>query len=297
VSLPQAFGQNGPGGAAALAGERPSQARWQPQLARRARRLQWASLAALALAVEAVARWGWVSPSTLVPATSMVQQLVRWVAGGAIPSAYFARTGSPSLWVHVAATAQAVLWSFLLAVLTGTAVGVAMWRAPGLARAVYPYLLLYYAVPTFALYPLLILLFSSGMAPIVTLGWLFSVAAVVASTYIGLKRVDGEVYVKVGRALGLSSGAMLRWIYLPAAAPMLFAGWKLALTYSIIGVIASEFITSYRGLGYIIDRSYRNFETANMYAGILLVLLCSLGVLAALNRLERRIHRLGGQRR
>ena len=263
----------------------------------RAQLLRWATLAGILAVLETLARTGRVSPSTLVPVSAMVARLAQFLTDGSIPSAYFARTGSPSLWTHLAATGQAVLLSFVLAAGVGSLVGLIMWRVPAVAKALYPYLLLYYAVPTFALYPLLILLFSSGLTPIVVLGFLFSVAAVVASTYIGLVRVDREVYVRVGRALGLSFGQMLRHIYLPAAAPYLFAGWKLAFTYSIIGVIASEFITSYRGLGYVIDRAYRNFETTNMYAGILLVLLASVAALAVLNRLEARVNRAAGRER
>ena len=268
-----------------------------PAAPSKAQLLRWATLAALLALLEVLARTGRVSPSTLVPVSEMVARLAQFLTGGAIPSSYFARTGSPSLWTHLAATGQAVLLSFILAVGIGSLVGVAMWRVPTVARALYPYLLLYYAVPTFALYPLLIVLFSSGLTPIVVLGFLFSVGAVVASTYMGLTRVDREVYVRVGRAMGLSFGQMLRHIYLPAAAPYLFAGWKLAFAYSIIGVIASEFITSYRGLGYVIDRAYRNFETANMYAGILLVLLASVAALAVLNRLEARLNRAAGRER
>ena len=270
---------------------------WGASTAVAARWLRRGTVAGLVVLVEALARSGAVSSSTLVPVSEMVARLGEVVVRGTIPSPYFARTGSPSLWVHLAATAQSVGLSFLLALVVGTGVGLLMWRLPVVARALQPYLLLYYAVPTFALYPLLILLFSSGLVPIVVLGFLFSVAAVVASTHIGLSRVDREVYVQVGRSLGLRPAQMLRHIYLPAASPYLFAGWKLAFTYSIIGVIASEFITSYRGLGYVIDRAYRNFETANMYAGILLVLLTSGLALALLGRLEAHRHRSGGGRR
>ena len=41
-------------------------------------------------------------------------------------------------------------------------------------------------------------------------------------------------------------------IRLPYSLPFLFNGMKISITLAIIGVIVGEFITSQRGLGYII---------------------------------------------
>ena len=49
-------------------------------------------------------------------------------------------------------------------------------------------------------------------------------------------------------------------IRLPAAAPHLFSGLKLAVAYSFIGVIAGEFILSTKGVGHEIAYAYNNFD-------------------------------------
>jgi NitT/TauT family transport system permease protein len=53
----------------------------------------------------------------------------------------------------------------------------------------------------------------------------------------------------------------------------LFTGAKLAVVYSFIGVIGSEFILSSGGVGYRISFSYNNFQSDVMYGLILFVLL------------------------
>jgi NitT/TauT family transport system permease protein len=61
-------------------------------------------------------------------------------------------------------------------------------------------------------------------------------------------------------------------LQLPAAAPYVLAGGKLAIAYGFIGVIASEFILSGQGLGFAIGFAYNGFDTRTMYGLILFIL-------------------------
>ncbi|MER3398345.1 MAG: hypothetical protein C4316_07385 [Chloroflexota bacterium] len=255
--------------------------------------LLWGSLLGLLAVIEAATRSGSVRRSILVPPTELGQTLLEILTTGRIPSPYLARTGESFLFVHLGTTGLAVGASFGLGLLVGTVLGVLLWRMPWLERALRPYLLVYYALPIVALYPVLILLFSIGPVPVIALGFLFSVGAITVNTYLGLREVGRSVYVKVGRSLRLGAFKLARHIYLPAAGPYLFSGWRLGFTYSIIGVVASEFITSSRGIGYAIKRTYDNFETANMYALIGLIILITAAVMVVLDGIEGRINRAG----
>ena len=252
--------------------------------------LRWASALAVVAGLEAIARAGLVRPSVLVPVSEMLGRLGEIILTGTIPSPYFRRAGTPSVMYHLASTVEEVGASFALAAAVGLPLGALLWRARALFEILAPYLVAYYAVPVFALYPLFILAFGAGVLPIVLIGFLFGVVVIIVNTAIGLRRVDGEVYPRVGRSLNLSRAQLLYGIYLPAASPFVFTGLKLGFTYSLIGVVAAEFIVSTHGLGHIIDRSYRTFETANMYAGIWLVLVLALAAIGALSRLESALY-------
>ncbi len=252
--------------------------------------LRWLTVLAFLLVLEVLPRAGLVRPSTLEPVSVILVRLGEILFSGTIPSPYFARAGTPTLASHLSATLGSILVSYAGAVLIGTPAGVLLWRFPVLARILNPYLVVYYALPIFALYPLFILLFGIGFLPIVLLGFLFAVVVVIVNTALGLRRVDEEIYPKVGRSLGLRPVQMYLSIYLPGAAPFVFSGWKLAFVYSTISVIASEFLISVRGLGHVIDRSYRNFETANMYAAIILVIGGVMLANSVLTWIERRLY-------
>src|SRR5690625_2965971 len=101
--------------------------------------------------LEIAPRAGWVVVLTLIPLPEMTAQLWEMFTDGTI-------------WPHLIATGSMVAASFLLAVVTGLALGYLLWRRKLLYQFVSPYLVTYYALPIFAFYPVLIGIF--GVNPI-----------------------------------------------------------------------------------------------------------------------------------
>jgi NitT/TauT family transport system permease protein len=227
--------------------------------------------------IEFAPQMGLVGRTTLIPLSEMVDELVALLVAG-------------DLTPHIIQTFTAVFGAFLLAVAVGVPAGVVLWRVETLKEVLDPYLLIYYAVPFFAFYPLLISLLGLGILPILTIAWGFSVVIIVTNTASGLTEIPEE-YVLVGRDLNLSGFQMLRHVYLPAAVPYVFTGLKLGFVYALIGTIASEFILADSGLGWLISYAYNNFDVRGMYASMLLVVLLALTVNAVLVLVERRLHR------
>jgi NitT/TauT family transport system permease protein len=157
-------------------------------------------------------------------------------------------------------------------------------------RVLDPYLIAYYAVPIFVFYPLFVAIFGLSRIPIVLIGYLLGVIAIVVNTANGFRNVP-EVYQNVGESLQLNSKQTFRHIYLPAAGPYIFTGLKLAFIYSFIGVIASEFILSNSGLGYLVQYNYQNFSTNEMYAVMLLLATVAIIANLVLIRIEDRLYR------
>lgn len=239
-----------------------------------------ALLVALVLAaVEVLPRTELVDPVTLVPLSEMLEQLV-------------AMLGSGALTPHLTATGSMVLAAFLLASLTGMLIGYVLWRLPRVYRVLDPYLTSYYAMPFFAFYPVLVAIFGLSRVPVILIAWAWAVVAVIVGTVGGLRKIP-TVYHKVTAVYRLSRWQAFRRVYVPAAAPLVFNGVKLALSYSIIGVIASEFILAPNGLGWLVSYNYENFAVAQMYAVILLIVVLTIALTSAIGLVQRRIQRLG----
>ncbi|MQA98566.1 MAG: ABC transporter permease subunit [Streptosporangiales bacterium] len=241
----------------------------------------WSILLVVAgvLTVEAASRLGLISTVDLVPVTVMAGRAAELVTD----PAFLTRQLLPTLGLIAA--------GFAAAAVLGVAVGLLLWRSPWWSDALQPYLNIYYAIPTFAVYPILVVLFGTGPVPILLLATAFSVVVIIANALIGFRSVPVAVD-KLARANRLGRRAHLTKILLPAAVPDIAAGLRLGLVYATIAVLATEFILATRGLGHFISQAYHTFHTVDMYAGILLIclvaLVLNLGVGAVLSRLDWR---------
>ena len=187
-----------------------------------------AVLAGLVVLLEICSRTGIIDPLTVIPPSEMVVSMVDHV-------------GSGELSESIVNTFSTIVLAFVLAVGLGTLAGALIHRSSRLRDVADPLLASYYSVPTFIFYPLLVALLGLGKAPLVVLGVLSAAPAVMISTLSGLDGVP-PVLMKLSRIHRLSVARTLWWIILPAALPRLFTGFKLALSYALIGVIAGEFV-------------------------------------------------------
>lgn len=230
----------------------------------------------LLVLIEFGPKTGVVGRTTLIPLSEMLAELQTLLVSG-------------ELTPHIVQTFSAVFGAFALAVLTGIPAGILLWKFDTLKQILDPYLLIYYAIPFFAFYPLLISILGLGTAPIIAIAWGFSVVIMVTNTASGLAEIP-EAYVLAGRDMNLSSWQMLRYVYLPASVPYVFTGLKLGFVYALIGTIASEFILAESGLGWLISYNYNNFDVEGMYAAMLLVILLALATNAGLIAIENRLY-------
>ena len=234
-------------------------------------------IVAAILALELACRTGLVSPLAVVPPSMMVVGLARAFTSVAVLT---------DLWW----TALTVTIAITASVLGGFVLGFVLHGQPRVRRHVEPLLAVYYAVPNFAFYPLLIVLFGLGVGPLVVLGTMYGIVAMLASTLLAFDRVP-RVMSRTARVFHLSPVQEILKIRLPAAMPWLFAGVKLAIAYSLIGIIAGEFILSTKGIGHRIAFAYDNFDIVTMYGMILFVLLLVGGVNMLLHGREQRLMR------
>lgn len=245
---------------------------------RATRRLGWARLALITGAVavlEAVCRSGLISRQVMIPPSQMATALWDLLVSGRFNA-------------DIGQTMACIVIALVLAAIVGFAAGVALHALPRLRQAIDPLLATYYAVPFFVFYPVLIVIFGLGRGPVIAIAFLFAVVAMIMNTLNGLDRVP-PVLTKVARVHHLSPLAAALQLKLPAAAPYLFTGLKLAIAYVFIGVIASEFIMADSGLGYQISYAYNNFDNRTMYALMLFVIVVVTGVNMALYVWERHV--------
>jgi NitT/TauT family transport system permease protein len=193
---------------------------------------------------------------------------------------------SGSLNVAIAKTLTNASIAVSLALAVGVAAATLLHGYRAVRETLDPLFATYYAVPIFAFYPLLIVLLGLGDAPQIMIGCMLGVVAVIVNTLNGLDRVPA-VLKKTAQIQRMGTVETALKVTLPYAAPYVLTGAKLAVAYSLIGIIGAEFIMSRGGMGYEISFAYNNFDNATMYPLILLILLVSITVNGALSRWEK----------
>jgi NitT/TauT family transport system permease protein len=178
---------------------------------------------------------------------------------------------------HLWPTLIQTLWGFLLAVIGGVLLAIIIALTDVGRRAVMPLLVVAQIVPKIAVAPLLMLWFGLGDLSRVLIAFLVAFFPMVINTASGLSSVEPEVTL-LGRAFARSKWMFFRKIQLPHAMPYIFDGMKVSITLAIIGVIVAEFVSSERGLGYLIIFANGQLDTVMMMTAIVVLSAVGLGL-------------------
>lgn len=194
------------------------------------------------------------------------------------------------IWPSLAVTGQELVLSYVIGVTAGVLAGYWLGRSPRVAAIVEPYVMALYGVPKIALAPLFVIWFGIGIWSKVTLGGTMVFFLVFYNVFAGVRSVEREL-VNLALVMGASERQLGRQIYLPAAAPYLLLGMRMAIPYAVIGVIVGEFTASVSGLGLFINYASSTYDPAGVFAGIFILLAVVTTLNAAATRIERRVLR------
>jgi NitT/TauT family transport system permease protein len=148
-------------------------------------------------------------------------------------------------------TLFATLIAFALSGIAGVLAGLTLFEFPRAKRMLDPFLTALNSMPRIALAPIFILWFGIELTSKVALAFSLGFFIVLLSTYAGIRNVD-PILMRLSRSLGCTPWQQFTKIMLPWAVPSVFAGLKLALIYSFLGVVTSEMLASKVGLGQLI---------------------------------------------
>jgi len=170
--------------------------------------------------------------------------------------------------VTLARFAEGFLLAALLAVLAGVILGYFRFLHSLLATMIE----LLRPMPSVAIIPVAILLLGIGDGMIVSVTVYASLWPILINTIDGVRNIDATL-IDTGRTFGLSRWRILWQIILPGASPFIATGLRIGLSIALILVTTAEMIAGSQGLGFFILDEERAMNSANMYAGIVVVAL------------------------
>lgn len=178
----------------------------------------------------------------------------------------------------------------LLGFLVGTVLAFMLGTLVALSRRVeyflYPFIVMFQAMPKVALAPLIIVWFGLGLTSKVINAALVAFFPLMVNTIVGLRSAE-EDRINLMRSLAASRTQIFFMLQLPNALPYIFAGLEIAMIFALIGAIVAEFVGAEKGLGMLIQSMNFNMDVAGQFS-ILLILsllgLCLNGIVALLRR-------------
>jgi ABC-type nitrate/sulfonate/bicarbonate transport system permease component len=179
---------------------------------------------------------------------------------------------------------------YFFAVLGGIVGGLALGLSERLRLACHPVIEFLRAVPPPLLLPFAIVTLDIGTTSKVFVIALGSVWPVLLNTIDGVRATDTQV-IDMARSYGLSARQRTWRVVLPAASPQIVAGMRTALSIAVILMVISEMIGASNGLGYTVLEAQRSFDSAAMFAGIIVIGIVGVVLNVAFLFVEHRIMR------
>lgn len=241
---------------------------------------QWAALILPPIAVAAIVLGGW----ELYVAASGINEILLPPPTKVAAAAWSDRSILTSdAWV----TIQEIVFGYLLAVVLGIALAMAIHSSRAVERALYPWLVVSQMVPIPAVAPIFVLWTGFDIRPKLMVITLVCFFPIVVNTLDGLRAVEPEL-LDLLRTLGASSVQRFRLARIPAALPFVFSGLKVSAAFSVLGAVFGEWVGANSGLGYEILILNNQSATSDMFAVIALLSVIGIALFLLVASLERR---------
>lgn len=182
---------------------------------------------------------------------------------------------------------QLLAVGFVTAFVFGFVFGVLVGRYKVVDRTLSPYLNGFYALPTVALVPIVLVWFGFGAAGRIVVVVLSSFFPILINTYAGVRDAPGEL-IEVAKAFGVKREfEMLRRVVVPSAVPFIMAGVRLGIGRGVVGMAIAEVYMRLSGLGTLIVDYGSLYLTDYVIAAILPLPLLGVGLTKLFALFER----------
>jgi NitT/TauT family transport system permease protein len=182
-------------------------------------------------------------------------------------------------------TSIEIVLGFIAGGLGGALLGIFIHRYSLAEAALNPLIVFFQIIPKIALAPIFLLWFGFDLSPKVLLVAIIAFFPVTLNTTTGLASTNQDLGHLV-QSVGGTRGQYLWRVELPSAMPQIFAGLKIAMTFSVIGAVVGEFTGGSEGLGYLILFSSSQVKTPLLFAALFAIALLGVALYYAIVLLE-----------
>src|SRR5918996_1032811 len=194
---------------------------------------------------------------------------------------------SGDLLQHTWVTFVEIAIGFPVGAIAGITLGYAFGRSKLLAEIFEPIIIALNGIPRTALAPLFIVWLGIGLWSKVGVVFLLTFFLNFFNTYTGMRQMDQE-YVDLASLMGVKGWKLTFKVIFPAISPYVFTGIRTSIPFAVIGAIVGEFVAATEGVGFFIRMSAGIFKTADVFVGIIVLIIIGIIMDKIAEAVERR---------
>jgi NitT/TauT family transport system permease protein len=217
----------------------------------------------------------WVNPLFVSKPSDILLRTLSWAKDGKIL-------------IDIGVTLTETVLAFVLGSLLGFLLAIWLYTSVWAEQILLPYTKILNAMPRIIFAPIFTLWFGLGITSKVVLGTTIVIFIVFFAAYTGLKEVNEDLISKV-YVLGGNQHDVLMHVLIPSAMSWLFSSLTTAVGFAIVGAVVGEYMGAARGLGFRIAFSEGMFDTAGVFAGLLILSFVIIFVNIGLERLQKKL--------
>jgi NitT/TauT family transport system permease protein len=215
-----------------------------------------------------------------------------WPAPTTLIDTLSEQISSGDLFTNVRISLVRILIGFVIAAIPGVVVGLAMGLYWPIRVFLMPVATAIYAIPKLAVLPLTIIVFGVGESSKVAIVVVSIFFLIVLNTMSGVIAID-PMYRDVAQNMGASRWQMFTTVAWPGALPAIFTGFRLAIGFSLLVIVGTEFLDGNKrdpnGIGWYIIRSWNLLKIEDLFVGLLVIALLAWILNVLLEMIERRL--------
>ena len=233
---------------------------------------RWGIIVAVVAVAESAVRLGWISSFFLAAPTRAAVVLWEQIVHG------------NALWL-TAITLLEIAACLAISTVVGVFAGFLLWRYKLIGRSYEMFLAALFSSPVILAYPIFLVTFGRTSAAVIALSSIFGLIPIMINTKGAFQNVN-PILLQVGASMNLTRKQLFRHILVPAVAPTIFSGFRLALTYILKSVLGLEYVAQVGGVGMWLSDAAFMFKVEEVYAGLLGTITLSILFLYLINRSE-----------
>ncbi len=193
----------------------------------------------------------------------------------------------PNIIWALSVTFYELVVAFIIALIGGLLIGIPVGLHGFTTRSALPLILLAYSIPQVTILPLFVLWFGVDSASKIAFGVSHGIFPVILNVIAGAQTVE-NAHLTAARSMGATRFQILRRVILPHMTPSLFAGLRLGMSATLLGVLLAELYVSTGGIGYYTKLYSESFDPPAMFSLVVCLALMAVVLNETVRRAEKR---------